>query len=288
MRGRGRAMLSPLLLLLLCVSSCAGAVLLSDSERHREDDDSVMYVNVADVMAQLRAASRLLDQAASPPGAAAPREAREDRPGRLRARNRPEALRKSIVTLNETKSRDIANANHTELKQNATSKLHEQQAALQNLFAHLKSNIAHLNKREVDGRQENQKVLDRLRQRLESDRARLNSTDLSPFNRELIMNRTQTEERELKYWTTGRSLQHNMFHANLKVTHGLMSRVKTVMQAYEEMLAKGRLDPPLAQALHHAQASLPKVFLELQTQVRHAVRNYGVHLQRGRRLETLA
>jgi len=41
--------------------------------------------------------------------------------------------------------------------------------------------------------------------------------------------------------------EHSMFHANLKMTHGLMSRVKTVIEAYKEVLAKGHISAKMAE-----------------------------------------
>ncbi|CAK0844000.1 unnamed protein product [Prorocentrum cordatum] len=139
---------------------------------------------------------------------------------------------------------------------NRSAALKQQQEVLQNLLSHLKSSITKDNKEEEDSKRHNEAVIARLRRRLDSDRARLNWTNLSAWDHEMYANDTKLEERELEYWTRGRELQHGMYHANLKMTHGLMSRVKTVMQAYQEVLAKGHLDPAMSELLHAAAQSI--------------------------------
>eukprot|EP00427_Karlodinium_veneficum_P058327 CAMPEP_0169380564 /NCGR_PEP_ID=MMETSP1017-20121227/40933_1 /TAXON_ID=342587 /ORGANISM="Karlodinium micrum, Strain CCMP2283" /LENGTH=207 /DNA_ID=CAMNT_0009480007 /DNA_START=123 /DNA_END=746 /DNA_ORIENTATION=+ len=122
---------------------------------------------------------------------------------------------------------------------NVTTNLKSQQRKLDDLFKHLKLNIANFNKREAEQKQDGQEYAKKIQERLEKDRKRLQDSSLSAFDHEMLVNRTRMEERELKFWTRGRELQHDMFHSNLKLTHGLMSRVKSVMEAYKQMLATG-------------------------------------------------
>jgi hypothetical protein len=167
---------------------------------------------------------------------------------------------------------------------NLSSTLKVQQGKLTELFKHLKSNIAQFNKRESDGKKDGQVQADNLKKRLEADKKKLENPDLSAFDREMLVNRTRTEEHELKFWTRGRELQHDMFHSNLKLTHGLMSRVKTVMEAYEQVLKTGKLDAKLTNVLHATSSSLPKALLQKEAKVNHDVRKIEKHLKIDARL----
>lgn len=60
----------------------------------------------------------------------------------------------------------------------------------------------------------------------------------------------------VQYWGRQRESAHSMFHANLKMTHTLMSKVKSVMEAYEEMLSKGKLSKKASQQMKSATESL--------------------------------
>lgn len=172
---------------------------------------------------------------------------------------------------------------HT-LSKNLTVALHSQEGKLKDLFKHLKLNIANFNKRESEAKHSSEKMEEKLRKRLEEDRARLKEKGISAFEHEMLVNRTRTEEHEMKYWSRGRELQHNMFHSNLKLTHGLMSRVKMVMDAYKDVLAKGALDPKIAQALHSSSMLLPKALLQKQQTLKKEVRRYGNHILRATQL----
>jgi len=170
------------------------------------------------------------------------------------------------------------------LSKNLTVALHTQEGKLQDLFKHLKLNIASFNKRESEAKHSSQKMVEKLQKRLEEDRARLKEKGISAFEHEMLVNRTRTEEHEMKYWSRGRELQHNMFHSNLKLTHGLMSRVKMVMDAYKDVLAKGALDPKVAQALHSTSMLLPKALLQKQLTLKKQVRRYGNHVLKATQL----
>jgi len=158
------------------------------------------------------------------------------------------------------------NANATNLKQANvttkmsmnTTKLKQQSDALSNLFAHLKGNIASSNKAQVASKKTYASEADEVQRRLDRDRKRLQQKNLSDFEHGFLTNRTLSEERELHYWNRQRDLNHGMFHNTLKMTHGLMSRVKTVMEAYTDVMKNGHLDPKLAEQLHSVSAAIPK------------------------------
>lgn len=172
----------------------------------------------------------------------------------------------------------------SKLPGNLSSTLKVQQGKLTELFKHLKTNIAQFNKREADEKKDSQGYADNLKKRLAADKKKLENSDLSAFDREMLVNRTRTEEHELKFWTRGRELQHDMFHSNLKLTHGLMSRVKTVMEAYEQVLKTGKLDAKLTKVLHATSSSLPKALIQKEARVNRDVRKIEKHLKIGARL----
>eukprot|EP00418_Pyrodinium_bahamense_P074462 CAMPEP_0179101374 /NCGR_PEP_ID=MMETSP0796-20121207/46867_1 /TAXON_ID=73915 /ORGANISM="Pyrodinium bahamense, Strain pbaha01" /LENGTH=276 /DNA_ID=CAMNT_0020799223 /DNA_START=75 /DNA_END=905 /DNA_ORIENTATION=- len=138
-----------------------------------------------------------------------------------------------------------------------TERLKQQQDVLKNLLSHLKTNIQRYNKDELHGKDEHQRILERLRQRLADDQKALNSSNLSAFQHDILVNRTRAEEASIKYWTRGRALQHDMFHSNLRMAHGLMARVKTVLDAYGQAIQNGKIDSKAAEKLRMVSSSLP-------------------------------
>jgi hypothetical protein len=178
--------------------------------------------------------------------------------------NRTAAVTKAESTP-AAKAPTMMHVNTTKLKQANTTKkginntqLKQESDSLSNLFAHLKSNIANSNKAQVESKKNYALEAAEVQQRLDHDRKRLQQKNLSKFDHEFYTNRTLSEERELHYWNRQRDLNHGMFHDTLKMTHGLMSRVKTVMDAYKDLMKNGHLDPKLAEQLHSVSASIPK------------------------------
>lgn len=145
---------------------------------------------------------------------------------------------------------------------NVTETLQGQQKALQDLLVHMKSRIAKFNEDEESGKAKHKEMAENLQQRLDHDREQLKDPKLSAFDRELIVNRTLSSQRELTYFNRGRDLQHNLFHANLKVTHSMMSRVKTVMDVYEAYLTHGQVSPDLVKKMQAVAGSLPVTLLQ--------------------------
>jgi len=189
------------------------------------------------------------------------------------------AARELVATLNGTKVADGALRGAKALPGNVSTKLKAQQLKLGDLLKHLKSNIAEFNKRESDQKKDSQVYAEKLKKRLEEDHRRLKDPNLSAFDHALLVNRTRTEESELKFWTRGRELQHDMFHSNLKLTHGLMSRVKTVIEAYKQVLTHGKLDSKLEKVLHETSSSMPKAFIQQEHKLEHAVSKMDKHLK---------
>lgn len=152
----------------------------------------------------------------------------------------------------------------------------KQEAILETLFKHLKSNIVNLNKQESSAKEVAAKSIQRLQARLKADKAELQKKGLSAFEHERLVNRTRTDTFELQYWTRDRSLGHQMFHTNLKLQHGLMSRVHEVIAACKEAASKGRVDPEVMKKLHTQ--ALPKAFVEMQSTLKHKAQQYYAHV----------
>eukprot|EP00927_Polykrikos_kofoidii_P029623 TRINITY_DN2559_c0_g1_i1.p1 TRINITY_DN2559_c0_g1~~TRINITY_DN2559_c0_g1_i1.p1 ORF type:complete len:215 (+),score=43.51 TRINITY_DN2559_c0_g1_i1:65-646(+) len=141
---------------------------------------------------------------------------------------------------------------------NVTLSLQKEQTALKGLLAHLKVEIMDMNKQESKGKTQKQQLISNLKLRLDRDSAKLNDTHLSKFEHDVAVNRTLSDERELKYWSRSRELQHGIFHANLAATHGIMSKVKSVMQAYDEVLSKGKISPEVQEKMRRAAYGLKR------------------------------
>jgi len=170
----------------------------------------------------------------------------------------PVAAKVNVTAKKSINTTKLKQVNVTAKKSINTTKLKQESDALSNLFAHLKSNIANSNKAQKDSKKTYASEAADVQRRLDRDRKKLQQKNLSKFDQGFITNRTLAEERELNYWNRQRDLNHGMFHNTLKMTHGLMSRVKTVMEAYKDVMKNGRLDPKLAEQLHVVSAAIPK------------------------------
>merc|ERR1712194_945729 len=140
---------------------------------------------------------------------------------------------------------------------NLTSALLSQHDALQNLLSHLKKNIVNINKEETYQKDDRASTVERLQQRLDDDHKVLNSSTTSAFDRERYVNRTKIDEHELEFYKRDRQLQHGMFHSNLKLNHGLISRVNDVLKAYSDVMSHGRLTPEARKQLEAVSKTLP-------------------------------
>lgn len=153
-------------------------------------------------------------------------------------------------------------------KGNVTGMLAKEQSALEGLFQKLKKNIVNFNTHDKTSKSESAAILDRLQKRLAQDKEKLKDPKLSAFQHEALVNRTGSEEREVHYWQSVIENGHRVFHANLKITHGLMKRVKEVMEAYQQALTKGHVDPKLMKQM--SAASMPRAFVQMRSELRTA------------------
>jgi len=176
----------------------------------------------------------------------------------------------AVVGTNSTKAHPVTRAAHVRKVVN------EQKTLLENLFKHLKSNIVNLNKQENTAKQVAEAAIKRLQERMKKDKAELQKPNLSKFEHDRLVNRTRTDTFELQYWTRDRSLGHSMFHTNLKMQHGLMSRVKSVIAACKDAALKGRIDPAIVKKLKAT--ALPTAFVEMRVNLKHKAQQYYAHV----------
>lgn len=147
--------------------------------------------------------------------------------------------------------------------------LQKQQDVLQKLFAHLKSNIGKFNEREATHKVEQETSIKEMEARYAKDEALLKRTNGShTFEHDLLVNNTRSDKFELDYRKQERQLGHSMFHSNLKATHGLMSRITGVLDAYKQALATGHVDPSIKEAMIKSLKSPPKAFVETRQELR--------------------
>lgn len=234
----------------LCLAATVGALRTHTAVQVHNDDvaQDMTDAAVADVMAILRIATRRL----------------------LNATNAT-ATNATTTNATTTKAAGVKNVTSDKLSQNVTENLKKEQKTLDALFAHLKQGISHLNSHETSNKAAEKDQVTKLTARVEEDHMKANWTNLTTFDKELLVNRTRMDETSLKFFTRGRSLEHDMYHANLKVNHSLMSRVKMVMDAYAKVLANGKIDPNLAASLKSVATSLPAKALIQVYQAQHRV-----------------
>lgn len=184
--------------------------------------------------------------------------------------NQPGAQPVAVVGTNSTKAHPVTRAAHVRKVVN------EQKTLLENLFKHLKSNIVNLNKQENTAKATTEAAIKRLQERMKKDKAELQKPNLSKFEHDRLVNRTRTDTFELQYWTRDRSLGHSMFHTNLKMQHGLMSRVKSVIAACKDAALKGRIDPAIVKKLKAT--ALPTAFVEMRVNLKRKAQQYYAHV----------
>eukprot|EP00933_Yihiella_yeosuensis_P032180 TRINITY_DN2575_c0_g1_i1.p2 TRINITY_DN2575_c0_g1~~TRINITY_DN2575_c0_g1_i1.p2 ORF type:complete len:175 (+),score=54.84 TRINITY_DN2575_c0_g1_i1:61-585(+) len=116
-----------------------------------------------------------------------------------------------------------------------------QEENMKKLFAHLKDDISKYNKGEAQDKTTQEARIQELTKKIVEDHKQLEQKDLRPSLKELYVNRTREDERQLEYWKKGRDLEKKIYRTNLQATHGLMNGVKGVLEAYDGVLKGGKL-----------------------------------------------
>lgn len=120
--------------------------------------------------------------------------------------------------------------------------LSEQASILDGLYQHMKSNIVHFNDREKKQKQDTQHEIDRVKVDLRRYENEAKKGNLSDLERQLLKNQTGVANDELQYWKSREDLENSHFKLNLKMTHGLMDRVKLGMKIYQQALNGQKVD----------------------------------------------
>lgn len=174
------------------------------------------------------------------------------------------ALRASKVNetsvVKEAKLKTNQTTNHTA---NRTEKLQTELGNLQNLFSHLKSRIGTLNKHEHNGHDEDDKMIQEQEDMIHKAQVELNWTNLTKWQRQIRVNRTKGAQAELVYWKRHRELSHGSFHANLKMSHGLMDKVQQTMKMFHQLLAGKKVEMKDLETIRRGLPSAKASFVQM-------------------------
>lgn len=186
--------------------------------------------------------------------------------GNLRATNKTSAeLKKEEAsanqTINHTTNLVVNQTSNQNL--NHTQKMKQELDNLQHLFGHLKGRIGILNRAEREGHEEDDKMIKEQEEIIQRSQAQLNWTNLTKTQRELRVNRTRSAEVELAYWKKHRSLSHGSFHANLKMSHGLMDKLQQTMKIFNKVIAGKKVAKKDIEAIKRGLPSAKASFLQL-------------------------
>jgi hypothetical protein len=107
-------------------------------------------------------------------------------------------------------------------------------AMLKGLYEDGKDRIAKLNAREKKYKQQFADKEAEHNRRMVRIESRFKNHTLSA---EFRTNETRDENRMWNYWQRVRERQHRQFHTSLKIQHGTMERVKTMMDMYEKTIS---------------------------------------------------
>jgi len=76
---------------------------------------------------------------------------------------------------------------------------------------------------------------------------------------EFRTNETHDENRYFNYWQRCRERQHRQFHTNLKIQHGMMSKVKKMINMYEKALSTKASDQKAAKKQLSQMTGMPDI-----------------------------
>jgi len=171
--------------------------------------------------------------------------------------NETAVVKEAKLSTNQTTNHT---ANHTA---NKTEKLQTELGNLQNLFSHLKSRIGTLNKDEHEGRDVDDKMIKEQEDMIHKAQIELNWTNLTKWQRQIRVNRTKGAQAELVYWKRHRELSHGSFHANLKMSHGLMDKVQGIMKMFHKVLEGKKVENKDLEAIKRGLPSAKASFMQM-------------------------
>jgi len=122
---------------------------------------------------------------------------------------------------------------HINLNPKTAADLAPALAMLKGMYDDGKARISSLNAREKQSKQRFAAKEADHKAKLEKIEFKCNHTRLSA---EFCRNETRDENRFFKYWTGVRERQHRQFHTSLKIQHGMMQKVKGMMDMYNKAM----------------------------------------------------
>jgi hypothetical protein len=86
------------------------------------------------------------------------------------------------------------------------------------------------------------------------------------LSEEFRTNETRDENRYFNYWSRCRERQHRQFHTNLKIQHGMMTKVKGMIGTYEKALSPKANDQQAAKKQLGQMTGMPEIVFLQETQ----------------------
>lgn len=171
--------------------------------------------------------------------------------------NETAVVKESKLSTNQTTN---STANHTA---NKTETMQAELGNLENLFSHLKSRIGTLNKDEHDGHDDDDKRIKEQVDIIHQTQGELNVTNLTKWQRQLLVNRTKGAQVSLDFWKRHRELRHGSFHANLKMSHGLMDKVQQTMKMFHKVLEGKKVEKKDLEAIKRGLPAAKASFVQM-------------------------
>merc|ERR1719253_1358650 len=112
-------------------------------------------------------------------------------------------------------------------------------AMLKGLYEDSKDRISALNVREQKSKAHFAEQEKEHTARIAKIEARFSNHTTHRISQEFHTNETRNENRMFNYWSHCRERQHKQFHTSLKIQHGMMQRVKTMINMYEKTMTGG-------------------------------------------------
>jgi len=149
---------------------------------------------------------------------------------------------------------------HINLNPKTAADLAPALAMLKGMYDDGKARISSLNAREKQSKQRFAAKEADHKAKLEKIEFKCNHTRLSA---EFCRNETRDENRFFKYWTGVRERQHRQFHTSLKIQHGMMQKVKGMIDMYDKAMhgTSAQKEQVKQELSHGTGGGLPEVVL---------------------------
>jgi len=188
-----------------------------------------------------------------------------------------EAAKPKNLTLAKAVPAKPAPTNFVMSKADVNATLHNEQTLLADLMKHLNNQIGNFKKEDTESKEMAEKMKKKFAEKLKNDEAALNKTGLRDFDRARLVNATRMDKQDLAYWTKDGELRHTMVHANLKMSTGLLTSVKNVLDVYNQAVKKGGVDDGLLKKVQAA-ALTGGSFLQLRKDLKQRMKKYQAAL----------